>query len=122
MSGILRLCIGDYAMKKIACVILAAIVLVLGAGLSSDAWARGRGHFHAGVFIGAPLFWGPWWWGPPAYYGPPVVIERQPPVFVQPEPQVQYWYYCQSPQGYHPYVQQCPGGWMQVVPPTAPPR
>lgn len=110
-------------MKRFACVILAVIVLAVGVALPSDAWSHGRARFRGGVFIGAPLFWGPWWWGPPAWsYSPPVVIERQPPVFVQPEPQPQYWYYCQNPQGYYPYIQQCPGGWLQVVPPTPPPR
>ena len=32
-----------------------------------------------------------------------------------------YWYYCTDPAGYHPYVTECPGGWMQVVP-SGPPR
>ncbi len=32
-----------------------------------------------------------------------------------------YWYYCTDPEGYHPYVEECPGGWMQVVP-SSPPR
>lgn len=32
----------------------------------------------------------------------------------------QYWYYCQSPPGYYPYVQQCGSGW-QPVPITPPP-
>ncbi len=119
-------------MKRIACAILAVIALLLGSALPSDADSRGHfrgggshGHFRGGVVIGAPLFWGPWWWGAPAwsgYYNPPVVIERQPPVFVQPEPQPQYWYYCQAPQGYYPYVQQCPGGWLQVVPSAPPTR
>lgn len=32
-----------------------------------------------------------------------------------------YWAYCQSPEGYFPYVQECPGGWVPVVPtPPAP--
>jgi hypothetical protein len=29
-----------------------------------------------------------------------------------------YWYYCQNPQGYYPDVNNCPGGWMKVVPTT----
>jgi hypothetical protein len=33
----------------------------------------------------------------------------------------QYWAYCQDPEGYYPYVQECPGGWIPVVPtPPAP--
>jgi len=89
--------------------------------------------FSTGVFIGPGYWWGsPYWWGAPYpyypyypyYYGaPPTVVQQAPQVYVQPEAQAQpsYWYYCQNPQGYYPYVQQCPGGWMTVVPPTAPP-
>jgi|OpeIllAssembly_1097287.scaffolds.fasta_scaffold277460_2 hypothetical protein len=33
----------------------------------------------------------------------------------------QYWYYCQNAGAYYPYVQDCPGGWMQVVPSPNPP-
>jgi hypothetical protein len=29
-----------------------------------------------------------------------------------------YWYYCEDPAGYYPYVQQCSAPWQQV-PPTA---
>jgi hypothetical protein len=88
------------------------------------------GHVAAGtrVFIGTSLWWGsPYWWGAPypyyyPYYGTPTFIQQAPPVYIQPEPQQpSYWYYCQNPQGYYPYVQQCPGGWMTVVPPSAPP-
>jgi len=54
-----------------------------------------------------------------------VIVETPPPVYVQPETQQeqrdQYWYYCQDPQGYYPYVKNCPGGWMKVVPDTTPP-
>ncbi len=54
-------------------------------------------------------------------YAPPVV-ESRPSVSIQEAPPPQYWYYCQNPQGYYPYVNQCPGGWFQVVPqPTPPP-
>jgi hypothetical protein len=26
----------------------------------------------------------------------------------------QYWYYCQSPAGYYPYIQQCGTNWQPV--------
>jgi hypothetical protein len=39
------------------------------------------------------------------------------PTYAQP----QYWAYCQNPEGYYPYVQECFGGWVPVVPaPPAP--
>ncbi len=119
-------------MKKIACAIFAAMALVLASASPGDAWGPrgfhhgGRVGFRGGVFIGVPLWWGlgPWWGAPyPVYTAPPTVVEQAPPVYVQPEPQPpQYWYYCQNPQGYYPYIQQCPGGWMTVVPPAVPPR
>jgi hypothetical protein len=32
-------------------------------------------------------------------------------VYLQKEqPESNYWYYCQNPQGYHPYIKSCPGG------------
>jgi hypothetical protein len=52
-------------------------------------------------------------------------------VYVEPTPQqavpsqpmeTSYWYYCQKPQGYYPYVQECPTGWMKVVPSPPPPQ
>ena len=58
------------------------------------------------------------------YY--PNVIAAQPsaPVYVEKgseaaSPSAQssnYWYYCPNPQGYYPYVKECQGGWMTVVP------
>jgi hypothetical protein len=27
-----------------------------------------------------------------------------------------YWYYCVDAKSYYPYTQQCPGGWLTVVP------
>ena len=32
-----------------------------------------------------------------------------------------YWYYCKDLKTYYPYVKNCPSGWQQVVPQTAPP-
>ncbi len=88
------------------------------------------GHWSGGVWIG-PAFgwygWGPWWdarYPYPYYRYPPVVIERQQPLYIEPEPEQQdqgYWYYCRERQAYYPYVEQCPGGWMKVVPSPVPP-
>ncbi len=33
-----------------------------------------------------------------------------------------FWYYCADSKMYYPHVQQCPTGWVKVVPNTAPPR
>ena len=101
---------------------------------------RGHGGYHDhGGHFGVELWLGPGWWGPPyrpyapyypypyPYYSPPqVIVPQQPDVYIQQVPQTSrpeasdYWYYCQDPRGYYPYVQQCPGGWMKVVP-TPPP-
>ena len=90
---------------------------------------NGHGNsYSARIFIGPG--WGPGWWGPPAYPyypyyssypAPPVVIEQRPQAYVQQNQQESdYWYYCQNPEGYYPYVKSCPGGWMKVVPDTVP--
>jgi hypothetical protein len=91
------------------------------------------------VWIGPPPYWGPArpaWCGPRYYYGgpvynaaPPVIIYR-PPVYIQPQhvyvqrrqEGADYWYYCDNPQGFYPYIKSCPGGWMKVVPETVPPN
>ncbi len=105
----------------------------------SARWAGGGFHggsgWHGGsrVFIGGsvgwwgwPGWWGPGWWGAPyPYYGaPPVVVQPGPTEYIQtaPAPPAQsYWYYCANAGAYYPYVKDCPGGWMQVVPQPAPP-
>ena len=117
-------------MKKAICAsALILIALLLLGPRVADAHGPGRVHFGAHVLIGPGYWWpGPWWgpgwWGARYYsYSPPVVVQ-QAPVYVQPSPaseELYYWYYCQKPQGYYPYVQQCPNGWMKVVPPASPP-
>ena len=109
-------------MKKGVWLILVAVILVIASALPSQAdWRGGHGgsHFRGGIWIG------PGWWGPPyypyyyPYYAePPVIIERQAPVYVQPNQQQEqdYWYYCTKPQGYYPYIKKCTGGWLKVVP------
>ncbi len=103
--------------------VLMGVVLLLAWPVPSEA-REPRVFFEIGIPLGvAP---GPWWWGPPyAYpYAAPPVIEQPAPVYEQttpPAPQPAYWYYCPNPQGYYPYISQCPSGWMRVVPSTAPP-
>lgn len=89
---------------------------------AGSVWAhdRGRGGPRVGVYFGYSY---PWYSPPPYYYYPPTVIVRpEPQVYIersapQPAPQTQaYWYYCTNPQGYYPYIKDCPGGWLQVVP------
>jgi hypothetical protein len=79
------------------------------------------GHGHR-FYWGGTIVLGPWF--PYGYYPPPpVVIQQEPPVYVQPEQeQPYYWYYCQDPQGYYPYIKNCPDGWMKVVPEVTPPQ
>jgi hypothetical protein len=130
-------------MRKMSWVVLVVLVLVLAGPISSYA---GRKHVYVGahVRVGHPAWRGhhwPWryhvprsrfWlgstvilgpWSSCGYYAAPrVVIEQEPPVYVQPEEEPYYWYYCQDPQGYYPYVRNCPGGWMKVVPDVTPPQ
>jgi hypothetical protein len=137
--------------KKAACVLVTVVALVLGAAGVADArggghrgggW-HGRGGWHGGgwshggywyprfrvvvpFYYGVGPLWGPGWWGPPYpwYAYPPaggtVVVQPQTQPYVQQEPQ--YWYYCRDPEGYYPYVDSCPSGWMTVVPPPAAPQ
>ncbi len=97
--------------------------------LASPVPGEARGHFFFDFTV--PIGVGPWWWGPaypyypyPYYAAPPVVVQQSPPVYVQPQAPPQqpaYWYYCPNSQTYYPYVKECPGGWLTVVPPAAAP-
>jgi len=101
----------------------------------------GRGFY---PYWGFGLGWGLWGWpllgwayaGWPYYsYGGypylgwpyyssayPSDVATAPPVYNEPEQQQpQYWYYCTNPQGYYPYIRNCPGGWLTVVPKVTPP-
>lgn len=121
-------------MKKVAWLIMLALLVFVAAApqVQADTVVQVRGHHWSGhhhwrghtgfrFYWSAPLVFAPWWY---PYYGSPypsapVAPAPSPPVFKEPEPQPQdYWYYCRDPQGYYPYVQKCPGGWMKVVPET----
>jgi len=128
-------------MKRIICIALAAMALIVAGSSIVDArGGRGGhgghghhgGHFSGSFFIG-PL-WGPGWGWPyynaypyypyyPYYSGPPAVIQQEPDTYIekgtQDEEQI-YWYYCKDPEGYYPYVKNCPKGWLKVKPDPTP--
>ena len=93
----------------------------LAAGFGHGGGHHGGHHLggHIGVFVGPA----PYYYPPPHYYPyPPITVAPSPPVYIerndpQPGAQTYYWYYCANPEGYYPYVQECPGGWKQVIPP-----
>lgn len=114
-------------MRHMVCVALAA---ALAAGTVQADRGGHRGHWHGhghgprvGVVIGAPFGWyyPPYWYGRPYWYDPPVVVQSAPPVYIErgqaPEDaEPYYWYHCSKPEGYYPYVKECPGGWRKVEP------
>ena len=81
-------------------------------GRHNDGRFRGHGRHNNGEFGGNDRHngWGLGYYGS-LYYSPYYVY--LPPV---PQPQTNYWYYCQDPEGYYPDVEECPDGWQQVVP------
>lgn len=109
---------------------LLVALLLLGAGGIGNAWAGHRSHGHFSIMIGP--HWGPHYYPYPYYYQPyypPVVIERAAPQVYIEQPQApaappapaavapaNYWYYCAAAKAYYPYVNDCPGGWQQVLP------
>ncbi len=118
---------------------ISVILLALGVALSGQAMAD-HGHWeghehggHFGLYFGVPIgpyYPYPYYTYPDPYYYPPV--QTQPPVYIEqsPQPQIEpptapqsnnYWYHCNNPDGYYPYVKDCPGGWVKVVP-TPPPQ
>ncbi len=99
--------------------VLGGLVLATGVAFSAHE-AKARVYF--GVGIGAPFYYPPpYYYGPPAVvYAPPPVVYQAPPVsYTAPAPQ--YWYYCDNPKGYYPYVNSCAAGWRQVQPTQTPP-
>jgi len=102
--------------------------LHLGPRLDLDAW-RG-GYWHHGWHDGRRGWWwlvgGAWYYYPapvypyPSPYVPGTVVVA-PPQPAQPaappapaRAPVAYWYHCEKPTGYYPYVRRCPGGWTKV--------
>ena len=120
--------------------LLAVSIMMLSVGIDAQAHVRGghfigRNHSHPsfGFYLGLPFYPGPYYPYYPYYYpyyppgimtvpsNPPAYIERGAPQSAQPLQQG-YWYYCTNPEGYYPYVQECPSGWRQVDPIPPSPR
>ncbi len=126
-------------MRNIKLMYLAvALIAIL---TSNSLWAH-NSHSHSYYSIGLDYYgsgfyggygyggygFGRYGWGgygypfyyPLYYYPPTVIMPTKPPVYIQQaqpvQPQTSYWYYCQDPDGYYPYVRNCPGGWLQVAP------
>jgi hypothetical protein len=123
--------------RRLLCASLLALAILVGVTPGAvDANGRGggrsgghggrhgafHGHHHGGhAFVGAgsAFLWDPWWpYGPPLAYGPPVVVEQEPLIYVQRGPVPGYWHYCPSTRAYYPDVQVCPEPWLAVPPST----
>jgi len=104
---------------------------------------HGHGRVGVGVYVGPGWGWGPGWgpgwypYGPyyapgyyPGYYPAPAVVAAppaEPPQYIEQgsdgNPTVTdgsspnaWWYHCARPEGYFPYVKECPGGWQREQP------
>ena len=111
-------------MKKIGLTFL-TVLFVIGLMMVGSAQAGWHGHYRGwgwgpGIYWGGPVVVGSPWY-PYGYYPQPPTVVQQAPVYVEPQQQKEeeaanYWYYCENPKGYYPYVDRCPSGWMMVVP------
>jgi hypothetical protein len=116
-------------MSKWIGVLLIAAALSIASAMPAYAWHGYRGHgyrsygYHGykrpSVVVVPRIvvpFGVPYHYSPLVVAPPPVYVQPAPQVYVQPPPPQPYWYYCDNPPGYYPYVPQCPGGWRQVTP------
>lgn len=116
----------------VMCSLYSGINWAHGGGYGGHGFGGGHGyHGHAGfgLYFGAPYYSYPYYgYSYPYYATPPVVtVPASPPVYIQQAPPAavnqqnpaNYWHYCTNPEGYYPYVQECPDGW-QLVEPTPP--
>ncbi|QYY32140.1 hypothetical protein K2O51_15180 [Cupriavidus pinatubonensis] len=105
-----------------------------------------HGGYYHGFYPSVGVYFGPGWYGgypygygyPYPYYYPPAVMAApaSPPQYIEqgpngpvpapgPEqaapqtPDQAWWYHCNQPEGYYPYIHACPGGWQRV--PAQPP-
>ena len=118
--------------------LLCGLVLLVGLSTSGIALADrghgGHGRIGLGLYFGIPYsypFYPSPYYYPYSYYPPVIVTPAQPPVYIEQQQNTQqaapetsddyYWYHCDKPEGYYPYIKQCPNGWQRVSP-TPPPQ
>ena len=120
------------------------LVLFATASFNSVALAdRGHGSAHEGYhggghsglvfYFGAPFmypYYPSYYYYPYPYYPQTIVVPNEPQEYIeqgdairQVEPQAKYyWYHCNQPEGYYPYIKECPSGWQPVDPIPPPPK
>ena len=117
--------------------------LLIGLAVSAFAFAaapQAKARISVGIGIGVPYgYYGypyyssyPYYAGYPYYYSDEPVYEPGPSTYIQrdmnrgtpssgaPVGESQYSYYCPDPAGYYPQLQNCPKGWLKVVPDAGP--
>lgn len=121
---------------KLLCgLMLLAGISISGTALADRGHGSGHGHVGVGLYFGLPYSYpyypyypSPYYY-PYPYYPPVMAVPSQPPVYIEQGSAQQapatsenyYWYHCDKPDGYYPYIKECPGGWQKVVP-TPPPQ
>ena len=124
----------ENAMSKLFKSVLIAVAI--GSITTSSAWAdpygyRVGGHggggwgalglalFGTAVFLAATAPPPPYYPAPvyvPQPYVPQTVVVTQAATAPAPAPQTNWWYHCDQPAGYYPYISTCPRGWTKVSP------
>jgi hypothetical protein len=101
---------------------------VVGIGFPGFYWGPGWGYPYYGYY-GYPYYSSyPYYAGYPYYYpDAPAYGDPAPGNYIQrdmsspaPVGEGQYSYYCPDPAGYYPQLQNCPKGWLKVVPDAGP--
>jgi hypothetical protein len=103
--------------KRLGMVLMLAMLCLVSA-VPAHAWYR-RSSVVVVPRVVVPFgpYWAPYY--PPVVVAPAPVYVAPPAVVAAPPAAPQYWYYCDNPRGYYPYVSSCPGGWRAVTPTPA---
>jgi hypothetical protein len=130
-------------MRTHSLLVILSVIAVLFCSPAAFAWGGHHGGGHFGFYFGGPA----WGWGGPYYGGyyspfyggynpyyaaPPAImgVPGVPQTYVQQTPapsantqiNADYWYYCDNPTGYYPYVKECLSNWQPVSPSPPPAR
>lgn len=128
---------------------LAMLLLIAATSAQADPWyhhdhPRDFHHYDQHVWMGGNWYHGNymgrvgWYWivgstyyyypepvypYPNPYIPPTIVVQPTPapqqPIKLESQPQQPIWYFCESANGYYPYVSECNGEW-KTIPATPP--